>query len=84
MFREKCASQLCNIPLSNNTVTQQIADVSVDLEEQLIEKLRNKYFSIWTDEATDCSSIGRLIAYVWYVVMLKMQQLMKTSFSAKL
>jgi hypothetical protein len=43
MFGEKCVQQLHNIPLSNNTVSQRIADISEDLEEQLIEKLRNTF-----------------------------------------
>jgi hypothetical protein len=29
--------------------------------------VRNKRFSMHIDEATDCSSIGHLIGYVWYV-----------------
>jgi hypothetical protein len=41
--------------------------MSEDLEEQLIEEVRNKCFSIRIDEATDCSDIGHLIAYVLYV-----------------
>jgi hypothetical protein len=45
------------------TVFQRIADISEDLVEQLIEKLRNKCFSIQIDKATDCSAIGHLIAY---------------------
>jgi hypothetical protein len=44
MFGEKCPQQLRNIPLSDNTVSRQIANISEDLEEQLIEKLRNKCF----------------------------------------
>jgi hypothetical protein len=67
MFSEKCAQQLCNKPISNNTVSGRIADISEDSEEQLIEKLRNKRFSIQIDEVTDCSGIGHLIAYVQYV-----------------
>jgi hypothetical protein len=50
-------------------VSRRIADTHVSevLEEQLIEKFRNKSFLIQTDEATDCSDIGHLIAYVRYI-----------------
>jgi hypothetical protein len=48
-------------------VTWWIADISEDLEEQLIGKLRNKHLSIQFDKATDCSGIGHLTAYVQYV-----------------
>jgi type II secretory pathway component PulK len=56
MFGRKCAQQLRNIPLSINMVSEQTADVSVDLELQLIEKLRNKRFSVQIEEVTDCSN----------------------------
>jgi hypothetical protein len=46
VFGQKCAQQLRNKPLSNNTVSWLIAGMSEDLEEQLIQKLRNKRFSI--------------------------------------
>jgi DNA replication protein DnaC len=64
LINEKCTQQLHNIPLSNNTVSQWIAVISEDLVEQLIEKLRHKSFLVQTDEATDCSGIGLLIAYM--------------------
>jgi hypothetical protein len=67
VFGKKCAQQLCNIPLSNNTICRRIPDISEGLEEQLIDKLRNKGFSINIDEATDCSGTGHLIAYMGYV-----------------
>jgi hypothetical protein len=61
MFAEICAQLLRNIPLSNNTVSRWIADISEDLEEELMEKLRHKHFSVQTDKATDCSGNGHLI-----------------------
>jgi hypothetical protein len=64
MLGEKCAQQLCSIPLSNNTVSWRISDISEDLEEQLMEKLRNNHFAIQINEATDCSGVAHLIAYV--------------------
>jgi hypothetical protein len=54
MFVQKCAQQLRD-KLSNNTVSGRIAGMSED-SEQLIEKPRNKRFSVQIDEATDCSS----------------------------
>jgi hypothetical protein len=64
MFGEKCGQQLRNVPLSDNALSPRIADISADSEEQLIEKARNKRFSIQTDGAADCSGTGHLIAYV--------------------
>jgi hypothetical protein len=67
MFSEKCAQQLRNILLLSTTVSQWIADVSEDLEEQLIEEWGKKLFSVQIDKATDYSGTGHLIAYVRYV-----------------
>jgi hypothetical protein len=45
MFGGKNAQQLRNIQLSNNMVSRRIDGKSEDLEEQLTEELRNKFFS---------------------------------------
>jgi hypothetical protein len=66
MFGEKCAQEPHNIPLWNNTVSRHISDILEDLEEPLIEKLRNKRFLMEIGEAT-YSGIGHLIAYVRHV-----------------
>jgi hypothetical protein len=41
-----------------------MADIYEYVEEQPIEKLKNKYFSIRSDQATGCSDVGHLIAYM--------------------
>jgi hypothetical protein len=67
MLGKKCTQQLYNIPLSHITVTQWIADISEDLEEQLTGKLRHKRLSIQFDKATHCSGIVHLTGYMRYV-----------------
>jgi hypothetical protein len=67
MFAERCVQQLRNISLSNNTVSPRFADISEDSEERLIEKVRNKRFSIQMGEVTDCCDIGHLTDCVRYV-----------------
>jgi hypothetical protein len=74
MLDQKCAQHYRNIPLSNNTVSPWIANISEDSAEQLTENFRKKRLSIHTDEATDCSGIGHLIAYVRYVEDTKLKQ----------
>jgi hypothetical protein len=50
MFSGKCAQQFRYTRLSNNKVSRRIADISEDLEDKLIEKLRKKRFSMEIDE----------------------------------
>jgi hypothetical protein len=64
MLGEKCAQELRNILMSNNTVSRRISDISEDLKEHL---LKNNRFAIQINEATDCSGISHLTAYVRYV-----------------
>jgi hypothetical protein len=61
------AQQLRNISPSHDTVSWLIAHVSEVLEEQLIEKFKNKRFSVQINKAIDCSGAGHLIAYMRYV-----------------
>lgn len=54
LIGESTANQLKNIPLTNNTISRQIQDISDNINDQLIDKLRNKYFAIQlVDEVTD-------------------------------
>ena len=53
LIGESVANQLKNIPLSNNTISRRIQDISDNINDQLIDKLRKKNFAIQLDEATD-------------------------------
>ncbi|GFT15788.1 SCAN domain-containing protein 3 [Trichonephila clavipes] len=64
MFGDNFAKELQSIPLSNDTVSRRIDDISEDVEQQLFGKLRDKLFSIQLDEATDSNKDAHFIAYV--------------------
>ncbi|XP_067139511.1 zinc finger BED domain-containing protein 5-like [Centruroides vittatus] len=65
MLGESYADQLKIIPL---TVGRQISDISEDLCDQLIEKVKLSSFTLQVDEATDVLKDAHLITYVRYVV----------------
>jgi hypothetical protein len=67
MVGESAAKQLLNVPLSNNTITRRLYDMSEDMNDQLIEKLKYKHFSIQLDEATDNNDDADLIYYVRFI-----------------
>ncbi|XP_029656010.1 zinc finger BED domain-containing protein 5-like [Octopus sinensis] len=64
MFGESYAKQLQQIPLADNTVARRIDDISEDLCDQLVSRLRNCKFAIQVDEGADINKNAHLIAYV--------------------
>ena len=51
MFGEAYASVLRQILLADNTVSRRIDDISADLFDQLVSKMRTSKFAIQVDEA---------------------------------
>lgn len=65
-IRESTANQLKNIFLSNNTISHRIHDISDNINEQLVDELKNKHFAIQLDEITDSKDL-HLICYVRFM-----------------
>ena len=53
--------------LSNNTVSKRIDEMSDDIETQLVEKLKSRYFSLQMDESNLTDSEVVLLAYARYI-----------------
>ena len=62
----KCATKLKEIPLSNNTVSRRIDEISNDIKAQLLEGLKQTYFAIQLDKSTDIAGQAQLLVYVRY------------------
>lgn len=53
--------------MSKNTISHRINDISDNINEQLINKLKDNNFSIQLNEATDCNKDAHLICYVRFM-----------------
>jgi len=68
MLGEAAAKQLMNIPLSDTTISRRILNLAEDINDQLIDKLEGKDFSLQLDEATDNNNNdSHLICYLRFI-----------------
>ncbi|KAM4598750.1 protein FAM200A-like [Polymixia lowei] len=67
MINKKAADALKTVPLSNNTVSRRIDDMSVNIIGQVVHKMKQAgQFALQLDEMTDCSAEAQLLAFVRY------------------
>lgn len=74
LFDESMAQQLKTISLSNDTVHQQISDISEDFNEKLIEELQDNQYTLQVNEATD---IFKRISFNSLYLILDADKIMK-------
>ncbi|XP_065263663.1 deleted in malignant brain tumors 1 protein-like [Emys orbicularis] len=68
MFGEKVAKRIDMVPLSNNTLSRRINDMSNNVETTIIHRVKNSpYYDIQLDESTVVANLAILLLFVHYV-----------------
>jgi hypothetical protein len=74
MFGEEYSKKVQSIPLSNTTVRRRIDEMSENVENQLISRLKSRSFCLQIDETTDMSKCAQLLTYIRYVYESEMEE----------
>ncbi|XP_071056888.1 zinc finger BED domain-containing protein 5-like [Onthophagus taurus] len=68
MFGNEYVQKINAIPLSNDTVSRRIKEISANMEETLIKEINHsQYFSIQVDESTDVAQFAVLMVIARYL-----------------
>jgi hypothetical protein len=68
VLRSEAASEISTIPLSADTISRRVINMSSDIETIMKEKINSSQkFSLQIDESTYISSYTQLLAYIRYI-----------------
>ncbi len=66
MLGEEAESELSKVPVSDNTISRRVDDLSNNVSGILFEILQNNNFALQVDESTYITGKAQLLAFVWF------------------
>ena len=67
MFGVEAEKEINKIPLSDNTISRRITDMSNDIEANVTEKLKGCESALQADESTDISGKAQLLTFIRFI-----------------
>jgi hypothetical protein len=64
MIGKVAESEIDKVPVSDNTISKPVDDMSHDVEDILSEVLKNTNFALQIDESTDITNKAQLLVFV--------------------
>uniref|UniRef100_A0A2S2QQH2 Zinc finger BED domain-containing protein 5 n=1 Tax=Sipha flava TaxID=143950 RepID=A0A2S2QQH2_9HEMI len=68
MIGDEAALEIDKIPMSNDTITRRINDMSVDIKQHTVEKMKLSRFTLQVDDSTVSDGKCYMIGFVRFVV----------------